>query len=239
MKNINIIRLAINSAVLFACTTLAFSCKKDKKEDEFSYTVNNVSQVTIDQNGTKAAAYAVQLISGTQQKVNLSISGLPTGITASLDPSTGIAPYNTIATFVANSTVAKGTYNFLVTATTDGQAAKTFNSTIVVTSACGSSFFGSMNSKETCTIGTDDYTSVISPATGIPNRINIDNFYNDNVRVYADFNCTTNTVIIPSQIVMGFTISGSGTIVSDNQFNLTFTLTDGTISNTCTTIYTK
>jgi hypothetical protein len=81
-------------------------------------------------------------------------------------------------------------------------------------------FIGVFNGTETCTIGTDAYAINQSTVTALASA-------------------NGNAFTIPSQTVAaGVTGSGSGTI-SGNNITVTYTITDGTLTNTCTFIGTK
>lgn len=98
-------------------------------------------------------------------------------------------------------------------------------------------FLGVFTGNETCTIGTDTY-SITCTANSDDTKFNIQNLYNQSsVTAIASANGTSFT--IPSQTVMaGTTASGSG-VISSNTITVTYTITDGINTNTCTFTGTK
>lgn len=97
-------------------------------------------------------------------------------------------------------------------------------------------FIGTYSGTETCTDGNDTYGITISTNSD-PVKFTISNLYNDNLIAIAS--ADGNSFTIPSQTAAaGVTASGSGTITGNN-ITITYTISDGTLSNTCTYTGTK
>lgn len=97
-------------------------------------------------------------------------------------------------------------------------------------------FIGVYNGTETCTVGSDTYAITIT-ANSDKIKFNIQNLYNQSFTAIAS--ASNNTFSIPNQTVgAGVTAVGSGNIVG-NTITITYTINDGTLSNTCTFTGTK
>jgi hypothetical protein len=111
--------------------------------------------------------------------------------------------------------------------------------------ACGvvsrEKFLSSYSVSEVCGSGSDSYSSSITASTTEITNILIGNFYN----VYTNPVVATvsgNDITIASQDPDsdGFMVSGSGSInEAGTVLTITFTLSDGTNTETCTATYTK
>jgi hypothetical protein len=97
-------------------------------------------------------------------------------------------------------------------------------------------FLGVFSGNETCTLGTDTYAITCS-ANADDLKFNIQNLYNQSLTAIASAN--GNAFTIPNQTVgASITASGSGTITGNN-ITVTYTISDGVTSNTCTFTGTK
>lgn len=97
-------------------------------------------------------------------------------------------------------------------------------------------FIGVYSGNETCTLGTDTYSITIT-ANSDKVKFNIQNLYNQSFTAIAS--ASSNSFSIPSQTVgSGVTAVGSGNITG-NTITITYTIIDGTTSNTCTFTGTK
>ena len=93
-------------------------------------------------------------------------------------------------------------------------------------------FIGNYNITESCTSGTDTYScAVTTSSTGVAN-ISFSNLYNGGVSVSGTVNGTA--VTIASQSLATATISGSGVISTTGVITLTYTVSVGGNSDTCT-----
>jgi hypothetical protein len=97
-------------------------------------------------------------------------------------------------------------------------------------------FIGVYSGTETCTVGSDTYSITIT-ANSDPLKFNIQNLYNQSFTAIAA--AGGNSFTIPNQTVgSGVTAVGSGSITG-NTITVTYTINDGTASNTCTYSGTK
>lgn len=96
-------------------------------------------------------------------------------------------------------------------------------------------FIGTYVGSETCTVGSDNYTMTIA-ANSDEIKLTLTNLYNDNYTAIGTMTGTNTFSFSGSQ--SGTTFTGTGSL-SGNQLTVSYTLSDGTISNTCTFIGSK
>ena len=88
---------------------------------DFSISVSPISGSVV-QGGSVPSTVTVTLVSGTTQSVSLSASGLPSGATASFNPSSGNPTFTSTMTISASSTTPTGTYPVTITGTGGGKS---------------------------------------------------------------------------------------------------------------------
>lgn len=101
-------------------------------------------------------------------------------------------------------------------------------------------FIGQWNGSEICTAGSDNYVITITEATSDILKVTVSNLYNNGSPVLvATATVDGTTMTIASQNAGGgVTVQGSGT-VSGSSITITYSLSDGTNSNSCTFTGTK
>ncbi|HRS54072.1 MAG TPA: DUF1554 domain-containing protein [Bacteroidales bacterium] len=101
---------------------------------DFNLTSNKTSVICAPGYNTNSIPIIISAtyISGAGNPVNLSISGLPSGITFNLSPSGGFPSFNSNLTFNVSSSVAIGVYPFVIQAN-GGISTKSINDTLFVT----------------------------------------------------------------------------------------------------------
>ncbi|HWG99693.1 MAG TPA: M4 family metallopeptidase [Pilimelia sp.] len=98
--------------------------------DDFSVSVSPGS-ATVEPGGSATASVATATTSGNAQALTLSVSGAPTGVTASIDPSSVTSGGSATLSVQVASTVARGSYPLTVTASgTSGTKTATFTVTV-------------------------------------------------------------------------------------------------------------
>ncbi|HMG54220.1 MAG TPA: hypothetical protein VK601_12075, partial [Kofleriaceae bacterium] len=99
--------------------------------DDFSIAVTPASQ-TVAAGASTSYTVDTTVLSGAAQTVNLSVSGLPAGITGAFDPTSVTAGGSSTLTLTVAATTGAGTTNFTVTGT-GSAATHTANASVVVT----------------------------------------------------------------------------------------------------------
>lgn len=210
---------------LFALVFIALcSCKKADSggvgNDSYNYIINGVADITIPANSTSNLNLEVKYSSGTQETVNLSVTGLPTGVTATITPASGIPTYTSVITFAVPSGVAAGTYPIKINGTSKSGIVKEYACNLKVTAVadCAGYLAGTFTGDQQCSSSGSTYSYKITKDTGI-NRVLIANTNGFISSMYAIVDCSNNTLTIPSQTIhyagIDHTISGSGTFTSN------------------------
>ncbi len=100
----------------------------------FDFSLSNSGNVVATQGSSGINAVTVTLVSGTTQLVTLSASGLPSGATATFNPSSGSPTYMSTLNISTLSTTPVGNYTITVTGT-NGTLARTTAFTLTVNAA--------------------------------------------------------------------------------------------------------
>lgn len=80
------------------------------------------NSLTLQPGQTQSASVNVNLKSGTAQQVLLAVSGQPSGVTASLNPTSGTPTFSSTLTIAVSSTVGPGTYTLTIGGSGGGQS---------------------------------------------------------------------------------------------------------------------
>ncbi|MCF8258343.1 MAG: hypothetical protein K9J06_12380 [Flavobacteriales bacterium] len=99
-------------------------------------------------------------------------------------------------------------------------------------------FLGTYSVSESCTNGTDAYTMTIAASSTSVQQVTVTNLYDAPQTVVATV--SGNSITIGSQTVNGITYTGTGSINSaGNTLTMTYQLSDGINSDSCTLTATK
>lgn len=89
--------------------------------EPFDFSLSNSGSVTVHQGASGFSTITITLTVGTGQGVTLSTSGLPSGVTASFNPTSGTPPFTSRCTISASRTASPGTYQVRVVGSGGGQ----------------------------------------------------------------------------------------------------------------------
>jgi len=213
---------------LFLFIFVAFSaCQKDNSSpianEPTNYRVQGITDVFLGDGSTTGIStmatlnYSVDLVGSLQETVALSLSGLPSGVYRDtlgyyFMPTTGIPTFTTRIVLV-NAGAAPGTYPVKLNCngSVTGDKYYTFNVVVVPPPPCNASMIKKYQYCQNYCGSSSYYADTVTGDGVSGTRIYFSNFGNLKVKVYADLNCTTNTLTIPTQIIPGDVISGSGT----------------------------
>jgi VCBS repeat-containing protein len=84
--------------------------------------MSSPNSLTLQPGQTQSATVTVNLKSGTAQPVSLTVSGQPSGVTASLNPTSGTPTFSSTLTIAVSSTVVSGTYALTIEGSGGGQS---------------------------------------------------------------------------------------------------------------------
>jgi hypothetical protein len=166
-------------------------------------------------NVTKIAAVVAQ------ENLTLSLSGLPDGLTGTINPRTGTPPYGA-SIVLTDSNAAAGTYSvkLLVHSTTSGDNYYPFTVTVSgtpVNNNCSIAGYY-MNSTAACSVnGSYDFVETVTNDSMVAGRVMFHNFASMGYSVYGYVDCANSTITIPAQSLPNFlTLSGGGSFMSDS-----------------------
>lgn len=198
-----------NLFLLFITTLVLFSCKKENKNN-VKFAVNGIADLTLSQGGLGVLGLT---ITGDQQVVDLSISGMPSSVTGVFSSSSGTPIFTSALTLNASSTAPDGVYPLVLTAKS-GETVKTYNFNLNIKTCLADKYFGRKEVVETCNANEYKYDVILFKENDT--RFYISNIYKiSSLEIYADFQCLTKKIIIPSQPFFSSTafIFGDGEIV--------------------------
>lgn len=226
------------------CTGV-YSCKKtDNNENTGSsvnantttYTVNGVDDINIFQGQNDHWNLAILNRGRIYETINLAIEGLPQGTTATFSSPSGIPTFTSTVTFATTNTL-PGVYpcKLLTTGTETKQNIYNFNLKVTKAPICGliQTFEGTSNCDNPFI---SSITAIAPPIEDSINVVKIGNFGGNSFTVDANVDCSTSSIVIPTQILSGgtITVSGSGTFTSGSVITINYNITVNGIPETCT-----
>lgn len=214
---------------LFLFTAILFSCKKSDSDIDAlptNYRIDGVQDITL-QPAVSAYGYiplSVAYVGTVQERVALSLEGVPTGCSANLSVTGGYPAFSS-ELFFYDTAAAPGTYaiKLVCEGAETGKKSYDFNLIIKPEPDFGTALLGSYNTSNTCSSNGTNYTSTITAGEKV-NKIYFNNFDNTGTSIYGTIN-STGYINIPSQTVNGTTYIGTSTTHTSNGFGFSFTKT--------------
>ena len=225
-------------ALLSLLILAMLGCKKDSKTDNaMQYSINGISDVTF-KSAKQSIAISITHVSGPQEAVNLSVTGMPTGMSYTLSTTSGTPSFSTIFEISRTSNVTKGIYPIKFTSTTAAGVAKSVDFKLIVESSCPEALEGKYDDMSDPSI---PYEYTVSTKSDNPNRLY---FYQKGFSTpdyYGDIDCGTGIITVPNQPYFELTaqnVSGTGTFsFSPKSITLNLTVTFGGASYPYTVKY--
>ncbi len=235
---------------LLTLSAINFSCTKQVKIP-LSYNVTNdalqngVLDIYIPDTATLDMPVLVKFLTGsTLDSVQLSLTGIPAGLSVSPTTFKALPTYTEDFVFTAQG-VSLGNHQLTLTSSVSGQDPKTYNFNIIVLPANSANFFtGGLTTHNACSATDYQYTigGFIADTTGI-NVLYINNFggYGPEANARVTFDPYHGTVNVPQQTIgNGVQLHGSGTYTPTTlTINYTAILTPGGIPDNCTATIVK
>ncbi|HTN46191.1 MAG TPA: hypothetical protein VL098_07565 [Flavipsychrobacter sp.] len=123
-----------------------YSCsKKDQNNDGISvYHLNGVTDKTLKQGAGRNLSFELNLkqIAGRQEKVTLSVEGLPNGLRDSFSSVAGTPGFNTTLSFIQSSLVSPGIYPLRIKSTTESGNSKVLPMNLTIQESCSGILVG-------------------------------------------------------------------------------------------------
>lgn len=232
--------------------------------EDSTYIINGLTDMSISSLDSTVVGLNITFLQGKQDKITLSIEGLPDRVKGSFDPGAGIPGFNT--TLMLKSVVAKpGVYPVTIKGVSENGLTKSYKVNLRIKDdfVCDSFFMNNIGSFTTRNVANNDsvfaFTHVNFQISNKSLTFYFNNMYLDSMNgsniisggmgfdlqheVTFAVNCGNNTVTIPEKTIDAITfmgvqqykVSGTGSINYDNQtISVTYTVTN---SQNITTSY--
>lgn len=196
-----------------------FSCIETPTTD-FNFSITNPGNITLEPGKSKEVEIFVRGLSVDAQKVHIEITGLPKGITVSLDPPRGTPGFISKVRYSAATDMATGVYPFEVIARGEKGKEMSYSSEIRVIEnvSCVAKYSGPVSVLQYWDSVRFIYSSFISCTASDSGLFHIENFANRSIKVKGFFDCTTEVIEIPEQKIGSTIIRGSGRVFADSLF---------------------
>lgn len=214
--------------LLIAVACISFVACKRKTTDNttvtlpVAYVVNGVTDVTVERDSMVTLGLSVNQLPGSrpQESVKITVTGLPSGVTAEVTPENGVPDYDAMITFRASEGAALGESHIKVTATSEtGSKSYEVHLNVVAISECASKLIGSYMAVDACDTTTSvEYPVTVNPVFNKTNRVVMSGFFNgssSSSSVMANLECNGKTLTLPKQNIMFYEVSGSGTYTKE------------------------
>lgn len=192
---------------------LLLACSKEEKKAEDSFIVNGISDLSLAKDTEIYLPLEIKHVAGTQEKVTITVEGLPSGVTAEATPQSGTPTYVTSVRFHASEDAIEGSKQIRIKAAGASGATKTYDFALNVTRQinCGTKLIGTYDVANSfyndgVLMSTEKYTGMVISYGGSQDMIEItDLFYfaGGHNRVHARAICDAKTLEIPKQEEMG------------------------------------
>ncbi|RYD55174.1 MAG: hypothetical protein EOP56_16640 [Sphingobacteriales bacterium] len=192
---------------------LLTSCSKSPKNETtttYDFVVNGVADVTVQQDSAAYLPLEIKHLSGTQEKVDLFVQGLPSNVTASIAPQNGTPTFASSIKFSAgyDATISSNA-GVKVRAVSASGVAKEYNLTLDIVPAtnCGIKLAGMYDATNIlytangAYVSTRNYTTAVTLYNNNSETIQIVNFdgYTTLGQVYGGLDCFERRLTIPTQ----------------------------------------
>lgn len=208
MQNAVFKKSGITILIAFALTIC--SCTKVTKS-KVDHTVTGIENVILPENGSERLNLSINTESKRSEQISLSISGLPEGITANFNNTTGQPPFDT-ELYMRDDSSKAGSYD--VEIISSGVSGTVHNHKFTLTTVektCAKKIAGKFRSTTFCRVNRGQVLGLVDIYVD-PNNLSQLNFKWNNETMVLIVNCGTSEIILPSQKLDNYTISGTGKV---------------------------
>ena len=220
-----------------------FSCTKDNGTSSqiITYSLQGLTDLTIGSTNSASFVLNFHATGNLHEKVSLSFTGLPSGITVDTNHiSSGTPDFGSFITFTNDGTTLAGTYNVTLHCIGSVSGERTFRFLITISSSNNSCISPLLGLYTNCNLPflyshSGLYEDIVIPdPNGINNRIIFQHFDQFGV-LYADVNCSAQSITVPYQNESNSTFNGYGYYSGNNitihiyRYNLSNILIDTAI----------
>lgn len=225
--------------LLLAVTAVTFSCNKKEKAQTQPYAVKGVDDIQVRQGEDDSWNLEVRSIGPVYETVTLDITGLPIGVTTDFDNKTGIPTFFSRVIF-SNNNALPGSYPCILTASSPEAGKSTYNFMLRIDAPIICGLLQSYNATSDC--DTNDFISQIiandPPIEDSINVVTINNLGNEGLNVEANIDCSTSSIVIPTQTFNNVSISGSGTFTGGAVITIAYTIVISGTPTPCVVVMT-
>lgn len=228
-----------------ACGITVFSCTKNHStyttvdgRDTTGFVVGGVSDLQIESRDSVMFPITVDWVSGDQNKLTFSASGLPANVTAKFSPESGYSNFTTMLTLVSKK-AALGSYPVKIMVTdANGAVVRTYDVKLTVgpKMICADEISGQYFADYACTSDSADSVSMnVIPMsmTANDNSVMITNLGQQQFNINAKLACEGQQITIPYQKFGAmYEVWGSGDFATDSTIKLSYTVVNSAIADT-------
>lgn len=232
--------LALSCLLLFSCgkesnqpTPAVPKNDSTNQTSSFKFLINGVTDMTFGKDSFATIAIGVARESGTQERVTLSVEGLPANATAEFSSASGTPDFATTLTLKGNGAI-PGTYALKLKGLAEKGAVKTYDFNAVITGlkpgepdpvlGCAKDLLGDYRSDYVYNGTPRVYELALVESTGVKNEITM-RVGGFTKQVVATVNCDTKQLTILNQPGMDWNLTnGSGYVSADGKIHLSYTL---------------
>lgn len=220
-----------------ALLTLAACKKSEGPQQSATYRVNGITDLRMNEVGAANLLLSFEYKGIVQERVTLSLTGLPENVTVEFSNEGGTVPFSSEILVIADNAT-PGSYPLKLVCNGSSTGATSYDVMLTIEPVpCTQKLTGSYIGTGSCA-GSSFNTNV---GQIDETRIYIYNLGGSFMNVYADVNCNTNSLTIPPQNISGTVVSGSGSFTisgSSATMALQYVI-DGPFPVSCTTFITK
>jgi hypothetical protein len=225
----------LSTLLLFALSTIViFSCNKKDKAQTQPYAVNGVDDISVRQGEDDSWNLEVRSIGPVYETVTLAVTGLPNGLTATMSQVSGMPTFFSTVVFTNNNAL-PGSYPCVLTASSPEAGKSTYNFLVKISAPQVCGLLQSYNGTSDCDLN-QFISNIIATAPPIEDSINtvqINNFGNEGLNLFANIDCSNNTITIPSQTFGNIVIDGTGSFTGNNTITINYNMTVSGSPSTC------
>lgn len=203
-------KVAFNVAfgIMTVCGVCLSACQKPTPTP-IDFEIDGVHDITLAENGSELLPVSIHRISGIEEQIQLSIMGLPDGVSASYGTATSSPDFET-QLYIKDDSSFGGVNNVTVIGTSSSGVVKTYEFKLTtMPKTCTKKATGLYEGTVTCVNGTGQIYGNVNFAedTATHNKLY---FVLKNAGLYLDVNCNTNQVVLPTQRVGNHVVYGEG-----------------------------
>lgn len=204
----NLKLILASTVAFFFCAIMVLSCSKPE-EPALDFRIDGLKNVVLDENGSEVVPLSIMLVSGTPEQITLSIEGLPDGVSASFNISTG-SPNFDVELYIKDDSSYSGTKEVTLKAKSASGVIHPYTFKVTtLEKTCTKKATGLYEGTSTCRDGNGQIYGNINFLED-PDRNDRLYFVWQQSALHLDVNCNTKRFTLPLQTFGDIKISGDG-----------------------------